>query len=115
MAVRNEPELVSGMGRNTHITLGEAIWARGGGLKKLSRHGTAALLSAAHGDVDYPYTVAEVIALVQAGESDLLVEANELGCDIPYCNTSSLTASLRRGTEGGFLYVRPAGRTHSEV
>jgi len=65
------------------ITLNEAVRARGGGVKKLARHGTAALLSAAHPDVDYPFTVAEVIALVQAGDVDPLVAANELGCDIP--------------------------------
>jgi hypothetical protein len=65
------------------ITLGEAIWLGGGGVKKLARHGTAGLLSAAHPEVDYPYTVAEVIAFVQAGEADILVAANELGCEIP--------------------------------
>jgi len=64
------------------ITLDDAVNARGGGVKKLARHGTAALLSAAHPDVDYPFTVAEVIALVQAGDVDPLVTANELGCDI---------------------------------
>lgn len=65
------------------ITLNEAVRARGGGVKKLARHGTAALLSAAHPDVDYPFTVAEVIALVQSGDVDPLVAANELGCEIP--------------------------------
>jgi hypothetical protein len=65
------------------ITLGQAIRLGGGGVKKLARHGTAALLSAAHPDVDYPYSVAQVIAFVQAGDVDPLVAANELGCDIP--------------------------------
>ena len=64
-------------------TLGQAIVAKGGGLGKLARHGTAALLSAAHPDVNYPYTVAEVKAKVQSGDIDPLVLANELGCDIP--------------------------------
>jgi len=68
---------------STDITLGEAVKLGGGGVKKLARHGTAALLSAAHPDVDYPYTVAEVIAFVQAGDADPLVAANELGCSIP--------------------------------
>lgn len=68
---------------NPDITLGQAVRARGGGVNKLARHGTAALLSAAHPDVDYPYTVAEVIALVQSGDVDPLVFANELGCDVP--------------------------------
>lgn len=64
-------------------TLGEAIDAKGGGVKKIARHGTAGLLSAAHPDVSYPYTVAEVIAYVQSGNVDDLVDANELGCEIP--------------------------------
>lgn len=64
------------------ITLEEAVNAKGGGVKKLARHGTAALLSAAHSDVNYPYTVAEVIAFVQAGDADSLADANELGCPI---------------------------------
>lgn len=64
------------------ITLGQAIKLGGGGVKKLARHGTAALLSAAHPDVAYPYTVAEVIAFVQSGDVDLLDVANNLGCPI---------------------------------
>jgi hypothetical protein len=63
-------------------TLDQAINQGGGGLNRLARHGTAALLSAAHPDVDYPYTVAQVIALVQAGIIDPLAQANELGCPI---------------------------------
>lgn len=62
-------------------TLGEAVEAKGGGDKKLARHGTAALLNAAHPDVNYPLTVAEVIAAVQSGDDDTLAEYNELGCD----------------------------------
>lgn len=64
------------------ITLGQAIIAKGGDLNRLARHGTAALLSAAHPGVAYPYTVAEVIALVQAGDADALEMANELGCPL---------------------------------
>jgi hypothetical protein len=69
-----------------NITLGQAIWRGGGGVNKIARHGTAALLSAAHPDVDYPYTVAQVISMVQSGGGniDLLVDANELGCNIPH-------------------------------
>jgi hypothetical protein len=63
-------------------TLARAIWQNGGGLGRLARHGTAALLSAAHPEVNYPYTVAEVIAIVRSGNIDRLVEANELGCYI---------------------------------
>jgi hypothetical protein len=64
------------------ITLLEAVWARGGGVNRLARHGTAALLSAASPDVAYPYTVDEVIAAVQAGDAGMLADANELGCPL---------------------------------
>lgn len=66
------------------ITLAEALRAKGGQEGRLARHGTAALLSAASGDVDYQYTVAEVIQLVQDGNADALAAANEgeLGCPL---------------------------------
>lgn len=67
---------------NPDITLNEAVRAKGGQENRLARHGTAALLSAAHAGVAYPYTVAEVIALVQAGDADALEQANELGCPL---------------------------------
>lgn len=63
-------------------TLWDAVNAKGGGVKKLARHGTAALLGAAHPGVAYPFTVAEVIAAVQAGDADALAKANELGCPL---------------------------------
>lgn len=64
------------------INLEQAIWAKGGGVKKIARHGTAALLSALHPGVAYPFTAAEVIAAVQAGDVEDLVKANELGCPL---------------------------------
>jgi len=66
-----------------YATLGDAIFAKGGHVNELARHGTAALLSAAHPNVNYPYTKAEVIAFVQAGDADPLVAANELDCQLP--------------------------------
>ena len=73
-----------------NITLGQAIWLGGGGKRKVARHATAALLNAAHPDVDYKYTAAEVIAVVQAyprpsGDGldiDDLADANEEGCPL---------------------------------
>lgn len=65
-----------------NITLREALRRQGGGVNRGARHGTAALLSAAHGDVDYPFTVAQVIAAVRAGMFDDLERANELGCPL---------------------------------
>lgn len=75
-----------------NITLLQAVGLGGGGTQALARHGVAALLNAASGDVDAVYTTAEVIAIVQgsgayAGLSvearkNLLVAANELGCPL---------------------------------
>jgi len=64
-------------------TLEQAINQGGGGVYRLARHGTAALLNAAHPAVDYPFSVAEVIEMVQLGSADPLAAANELGCRIP--------------------------------
>src|SRR5690606_19466508 len=71
-------------------TLLQAVWANGGGVNALARHATAALLNSASVDVDYPYTTAQVIAMVQAAidsgdheaTKDLLGGANELGCPL---------------------------------
>ena len=69
--------------------LGDTVKAKGGGLNALLRHSTAALLNASS-SVDYPYTVAEVIAMTQAainggdieGTKDTFDEANNLGCPL---------------------------------
>ena len=68
-----------------HITLEEALWVRGGKIGKLARHGTAALLSAAHPEVAYPLTESQVIEAVRAGDADSLVDANELGA-LGFCD-----------------------------
>lgn len=49
----------------TDPTLEEALLAIGGGVNRTARIGTAAYLSAVHGDVNYPYTPAQVITAVQ--------------------------------------------------
>ena len=64
------------------ITLEQAVNARGGGLNKVARHGTAALLNVLHPDVDYPLSEAEVIAAVQSQDVEELVGYNELLSDI---------------------------------
>jgi hypothetical protein len=71
------------------ITLGEAVQLGGGGENALIRHAVAALLNSTALD-DYPYTTAEVIAMVQAAYAsgdfeetkDALEAANELGCPL---------------------------------
>jgi hypothetical protein len=81
-----------------NVSLGWAIWASGGGANALARHATAALLNANGGvpnsdgnAVDYPYSVSEVIAMVQQAAApdgsidavkDVLAAANELGCPL---------------------------------
>lgn len=71
-------------------TLLEGVWARGGGENALARHAVAALLNASNPDVDYAYSAAEVIAMVQdayaGGDTeaakDALAYQNELGCPL---------------------------------
>jgi len=66
---------------SSSYTLDDAI-NQDGGVNRLARHGPAALLSAAHPDVDYPYSVVQVIEWVQDGMADPLAQANKLGCPI---------------------------------
>ena len=57
----------------------------------MTRHAIAAVLSAAHPDVDYPLTVAEIVDMVNDAYSgladvedmkDVLAGFNEAGCSI---------------------------------
>jgi len=74
----------------TNPTLLQALNAQGGGVNALARHAVAALLNAASPDVDYKYSVAEVISMVQGalpdgdieGVKNSLAGANEAGCSI---------------------------------
>lgn len=74
-------------------TLLQALSTGGGGLNALLRHSTAALLNAAHPNVEYAFTVAQVISLTQAailsGDANLIEsrknqfeQQNELGADL---------------------------------
>lgn len=63
-------------------TLWDAIWQGGGHVRRIARHGTAGLLNAAHPDVNYPYSVDEVIQFVRTKNGDALEAANELGCPL---------------------------------
>jgi len=78
--------ITSAMGAS--FTLGQAIWAGGGGENALARHATAGLLNSLGGipnesnseTVNYPYTTAQVKAIVQgayATVDDPLTPANE--------------------------------------
>jgi hypothetical protein len=71
-------------------TLLQALNATGGGVNALARHAVAALLNASNPDVDFEFTTAEVIALVQeafeTGDferiKDILAAENERGCPL---------------------------------
>ena len=63
------------------FTLLQAVKQGGGHEKRLGRHAVAAYLNSLVG-IDYKYTTAEVIALVQAGNADALEKANERGCPL---------------------------------
>jgi hypothetical protein len=86
-----------------NITLGAAIWATGGGADALARHATAALLNSfggvpnADGElVNYAYTTAEVIQMVQDAVAngtidatkDLFDAANNAGCPLEGTNAT---------------------------
>ena len=83
-------DAVFGVTSSKGWTLLEAAAAKGGGEKALARHATAALLNSANPDVDYEYSTAEVIALVQDAYAtgdfedakDSLEYQNELGCPL---------------------------------
>lgn len=71
-------------------TLLDAVWLGGGGENALARHAVAALLNAASPDVNYAYSVADVIAGVQAAYASGDFEpfktdldfANNAGCPL---------------------------------
>ncbi|MFO8007312.1 MAG: SdrD B-like domain-containing protein [Candidatus Brocadiia bacterium] len=77
-------------GRLDGLTLLEGVRLGGGHHRALIRHSVAALLNAAHPNVDYAYTEAEVIAMVQdafaTGDFETakneFEQQNELGGDI---------------------------------
>ena len=87
-------EAVLGMAGNATVpgtpTLLDALGAGGGGVNALLRHSTAALLNAANPNVDYAYSVAQVISMTQSAitsgnydaTKNLFEAQNELGADL---------------------------------
>ena len=75
---------------NTAPTLLQALAEGGGAVDALLRHSTAALLNAANPYVDYAYTQAQIISMVQAAfangsyesTKNLFATQNELGADL---------------------------------
>ena len=78
-------------------TLLGALSRGGGGRKALGRHAVAALLNAAHANVDYAYTTAQVIAMVQQAYAsgdfetpkNLLAKENEKGANLSDGNNNT--------------------------
>ncbi len=74
----------------SYATLLDAVWARGGGEGALARHAVAALLNATHPDINYAYTVGEILSGVQNAYAtgdfgpfkDALDFANNAGCPL---------------------------------
>lgn len=75
------------------LTLLAGLQLGGGGANALTRHAIAAVLSAAHPDIDYPLTVDEIVDMVNAayasGDADTIESLkdtldafNNLGCTI---------------------------------
>jgi hypothetical protein len=83
-------EAVFGVNVPGNPSLLQALGMNGGGINALERHSTAALLNASSSGVDYPFTVAQVIAKVQSAVANGTIEAtkneledaNELGCPL---------------------------------
>ena len=67
---------------NPDITLEQALSMQGDGDARLARHGTAAILNAAHPNLHYPLTVTQVIALVKVEDTDTLEEFNDSICPL---------------------------------
>jgi len=61
----SEQEVIQDDEEDRGPTLLEALNARGGDMNALLRHSVAALLNAAHPDIDYPYSVVQVLDLTQ--------------------------------------------------
>ena len=85
-------------------TLLEAAWTGGGHEAALGRHAVAALLNTASGEVNYAYSEAEVIAMVQEayatgdfnGIKNMLAAENERGCTVD----KSQNGGIKRGRGG---------------
>ncbi len=86
----NDYETVFGVDAVFDATLGQAVKLRGGGEFALARHAVAALLNSTSSGVDFAFTTAQVIDIVQdayaSGDfedaKDMLADENEEGCPL---------------------------------
>jgi hypothetical protein len=104
-APADDYETTFGVDASFEKTLLGALKQGGGGEKALGRHAVAGLLNAAHPDVDYLFTEAEVIQIVQdayaTGDFEaakkLLEDQNELGGDIKDGGRKKFNAAFKPG------------------
>jgi uncharacterized repeat protein (TIGR01451 family) len=105
-------------------TLYDALNAGGGGVNALLRHSTAALLNAADPNVDYLYSVAQIISMTQTAINSgdaALIEAtknlfetqNELGADLstPAGGSTTTTTDDFDADTSGSGPIIPVGGT----
>lgn len=75
---------------NPDITLLQALNLGGGGLNALARQAVAAILNAAHPNINYPFTVSQIISMFQSAfdsgnyepTKDQFDDANNQGCPL---------------------------------
>ena len=96
---------VFGVSSFGNMTLLQVLGQGGGGKIALGRHSVAALLNATSGEVDYAYTVDQIIAMVQEayatgdfeGAKNLLATENERGCSVDKSRSGGKTGISRGG------------------
>lgn len=103
---------IFGVTSSNNPTLLQALGAKGGGEFALERHAAAALLNAASPDVNYQYTTAQIIAMVQQAYAtgdfesakNVLAAANELELNNCGCTTSTDHGSCGSGCQTSHHY-----------
>lgn len=84
------------------LTLLQALQRGGGGNAALGRHAVAALLNASNPNIDYAYTVSQIIAMVRNAYAtgnyettkDLFAAENEKGADLTSGSTNGQTGGI---------------------
>ncbi|MHB1155376.1 MAG: SdrD B-like domain-containing protein [Phycisphaerales bacterium] len=107
---------IFGVTSSNNPTLLQALGAKGGGEFALERHAAAALLNAANPDVNYQYTTAQIIAMVQQAYAtgdfesakNVLAAANELEL-----NNCGRTTSTDHGSSGSGCQTSHHSGDHS--
>jgi hypothetical protein len=89
------------------LTLLQALQSNGGGINALLRHSTAALLNAAHPNINYAYSESQVIAFTQAAiNSGNANQIEQLKNEFDFQNNQG--ANLSSGGSGSTIMLGPA-------